>query len=128
MSEIVIPPEIVTGPIETKRPAIIGRVSANVHVAYDVDAPDEWVSSAVDAAIVYVIRQTNRQAVGLPDDALTTNGLIGFATRIFLDGFSANGAQVAIGDPSFEPIFQPEHLFKHWRHYFTQLYPRWGIA
>lgn len=121
---VAIPPSTVLGPIEAKLPDLVARVASNLHA----DAADEWVMSAVDAAVAYVIDYSNRNEIGLPDDALTMNGLVGFATRIYQDGFSPNGVNVAIGDPMFTPTFSPEHLFKHWRHYFLRLYPKWGIA
>lgn len=121
---VEIPPTTVLGPIESRLPDIVGRVAANVNG----DASDEWVVSAVDAAVGYVIDYTNRNTIGLPDDALTVNGLVGFATRIYLDAWNPNGSNVAIGDPTFEPIYQPEVLDKHWRHYWRRLYVGWGIA
>jgi len=120
----VIPPDSIIGPIEVRLQEIVNRVAENLHG----EVTDPWITSAVDAAIVFVLDQTNRNSVGLPSDPLTVNGLVGFATRIYLDAFSPNGSQVAIADPTFEPIFQPENLWKHWRHYFKRLYPRWGVA
>jgi hypothetical protein len=120
-----IPPDVlVIGPIAARVDEIAERVRENLHA----DPLDAWVETAVDAALVYVIDQTNRADVGLPDDELTVHGLVGFASRIYLDAFSPGGAQVAVGDTSFAPIFNPEHLFKHWRHYFLRLYPSWGIG
>lgn len=119
-----IPPVYTLGPIEARLPDIVARVAANLHA----DEADEWLASAVEAAAVWVIDVTNRSTIGLPDDAPTVNGLVGFATRIFGDPFSAGGAQVAIGDPTFEPIFNPERLDKHWRDYWRRLYRAWGIA
>ena len=115
---------MVVGPIAARIPEIAARVATNVHAA----TADAWIERAVDAAIAYVIEWTNRADVGLPDDALTVTGLVGFAERIYLDAFSPNGAQVAVADAGFAPVFQPEHLFKHWRHYFLRLYPSWGVA
>ena len=115
---------IVVGPIETRLSEIAARVAANIHSA----TPDVWVIRAVDAAVVYVIEWTNRTDVGLPDDALTISGLVGFAERIYLDAFSPNGAQVAVADAGFAPVFQPEHLYKHWSHYFDHLQVAWGVA
>jgi hypothetical protein len=120
-----IPPVTTTlGDIETRLPEIQARVAANLHVVAD----DPWVEQAVDAAVVYVIDYTARNDVGLPDDNLTAAGLVLFGTRIYLDAFSPGGAQVAVADPTFEPIFQPEHLFKHVRHYFMRLTSQWGVA
>jgi hypothetical protein len=118
----VIPPDSILGPIEERLPAIMLRVATILHTE------DPEIETAVLAAVIFVIDQTNRNTVGLPDDALTIEGLVGFSTRIYLDAYSPNGSQVAIADPTFEPIFQPENLWKHWRHYFRRLYPRWGIA
>lgn len=124
-----VPPVVDTlGAIEAKLPDIAARVAENLHITSESEDVDVWVASAVDAAVGYVIGATNRSSVGLPDDALTVNGLVGFSTRIYQDGFSPNGVQLAIVDPTFEPIFQPEHLYKHWRHYFARLQMRWGIA
>ena len=111
-----------SGPIEDKRDEIIARVATLLHVP----AEDVWCGAAVDAAIEYAIDATNRQEVGLPDTALTVNGIVIFATRLYTD--TPNGAQVAIGDPSFDPIFQPESLWKHVRHYFDHLDVAWGVA
>ena len=120
-----IPPAVIeVGPIATRIPEIAARVATNVHAA----TTDAWIENAVDAAVLYVISWTGRAAVGLPDDALTVAGLVGFAERIYLDAYSPNGAQVAVADASFAPMFQPEHLFKHWSHYFQRLEIAWGIA
>lgn len=124
MSDTQIPPATVLGDIEQQLPLVVQRVAANLHV----DESDQWVIGAVDAAVAYVIDYTNRNAIGLPGDALTMNGLVGFATRIYQDGFAPQQVNVAVGDPVFEPIFTPEHLFKHWRHYFLRLYVKWGVA
>jgi len=105
-------------------PELVERVRANLNAAAD----DEQVSEAVNAAVLYVIDYSGRNDIGLPDDALTQNGIVGYATRIYQDAFSPSGAQVAIGDPLFTPMFAPEHLFKHWRHYFLRLYVAWGVA
>ena len=121
---MVIPPVSIIGPIEAKRDDLVARLRANLNAAAD----DIWVAAAIDSAITYVIDQTNRNAIGLPDDLLTQNGIVGFATRIYQDSFMPNGTSVGIGDPVFTPDFAPEHLFKHWRHYFLRLYPKWGIA
>lgn len=112
------------GPISTLLSTVVGRVADNLHG----DPADTWIISAVDAAVEYVTVWTNRETLGLPDDPLTVNGLVGFATRIYLDAFTPGGAQVAVVDPSFVPIYQPEHLFKHWRHYFNRLDVAWGVA
>ena len=129
MSDVAIPPVTVLGPIEAKRDELIDRVRENLHViAGTVEDPELWVPSAVDSAIGYVIDYSNRNSVGLPDDALTCNGIVGFATRIYQDAFAPRGVQLAISDAIFEPVFTPEHLFKHWRHYFLRLYVRWGVA
>jgi len=124
MSEIP-PAVIVYGPIETRLTEIADRVATNVHSSTEEDV---WVENAVDAALVYVINDTGRADVGLPDDALTATGLIVFAERIYLDAFSPNGAQVAVADAGFAPIFQPEHLYKHVRHYFRRLQISWGVG
>jgi len=116
---------IVVGEIETRVPEIVDRVAVNVHSSTEEDA---WIENAVDAAVLYVIEWTGRGEVGLPDDALAVTGLVGFAERLYLDAFSPNGAQVAVADASFAPVFQPEHLFKHWRHYFLHLQVSWGIG
>jgi len=115
---------MVVGPIAARIPEIAARVATNVHAA----TVDDWIQRAVDAAIAYVIEWTNRADVGLPDDALTVTGLVGFSERIYLDSFSPNGAQVAVADADFSPIFQPEHLAKHWRHYWQHLDVAWGVA
>ena len=121
----IIPPEIATiGPIEAVLPDLVARVAANLHA----DASDEWVIGAVDAAVTYVIRQTNRAEIGLPDDFVTRSGIVGFATRIYLDAYHPNGATTAFADDTFVPLLNPSALWKHWRDYFTQLYRRWGIA
>lgn len=112
------------GPISTLLTTVTARVADNLHA----ELPDEWITSAVDAAVEYVTVWTNRETLGLPDDPLTVNGLVGFATRIYQDAFMPGGASVAIADPSFVPIFTPEHLFKHWRHYFNRLNVAWGVA
>ena len=124
MSDIEIPPATVLGPIEAVMPDLVERVRKNLHAAPD----DEQVAEAVSAAVLYVIDYSDRNELGLPDDALTQNGIVGYATRIYQDAFSPSGAQVAVGDPFFAPVFAPEHLFKHWRHYFLRLYVGWGIA
>jgi len=120
-----IPPAVVViGPIGTRIPEIVARVAANVHGS----TTDVFIDNAVDAALVYVINWTNRADVGLPDDALVVNGLVGFAERIYLDSFSPNGAQVAVADAGFAPLFQPEHLAKHWSHYWKHLQVAWGVS
>jgi hypothetical protein len=111
-----------TGPLSTRYDDIVARVASLIHVPAD----DVWVAAAVDSAIEFVISKTNRELVGLPDDPLTVNGIVLFSQRLYLD--TPNGAQVAIGDPSFDPIFQPESLWKHVRHYFDRLDVAWGIA
>ena len=121
---VAIPPTTVLGPIEAVLPTIVARVESNLHAT----TGDVWVTSAVDSAVEYVIDYTNRNDVGLPDDALTQNGIVGFATRIYQDAFMPLGQALAMGDPAFTPEFAPEHLFKHWRHYFLRLYPKWGVA
>lgn len=126
MSETAIPPvDPEVGDIGDRLEEIVARVMENLGAE---GQDDTWYLSAVNAALLYVIEHENRYTVGLPDDEITVNGLVGFATRIYLDAFSPGGAQVAIGDPSFTPIFQPEHLYKHWRHYFARLRGAWGIA
>ena len=107
-----------------KRGEIIERVRANLNA----DAADVWVEHAVDAATQYVTIQTERLELGLPGDSLTITGLVVFATRLYLDAFAANGAQVAYGDPGFEPVFQPEDLYTHVHHYFDHLQLTFGIA
>ena len=121
----VIPPAVIeVGPIGTRLPEIAARVATNVHAA----TADDWLQRAVDAAILYVINDTGRADVGLPDDALTVTGLVVFAERIYLDAFSPNGAQVAVADAGFAPIFQPEHLYKHVRHFFLRLKMEFGVG
>ena len=61
-----------------------------------------------------------------PTHRSTVNGVILFAQKLYTD--TPNGAQVAIGDPSFEPIFQPESLWKHVRHYFDHLDVAYGVC
>jgi hypothetical protein len=119
-----IPPDSILGPIEARIPDIVARVAQNLNAAPE----DEWVQTAVESAIIYVTDYTNRNALGLPNDSLTVSGLVVFGTRIHQDAFAPNGAQVAVGDSSFEPIFQPEHLYKHVRHYFNRLDVTWGVA
>jgi len=116
---------IVVGPIETRLSEIAARVATNVHSSIEEDV---WVENAVDAAVLYVINDTGRADLGLPDDALTVTGLTVFAERIYLDAFSPNGAQVAVADAGFAPIFQPEHLYKHVRHYFRHLTMEFGVG
>jgi len=111
------------GPIEDRHDEITARVANNLHTTADV-----WVTSAVDSAIEYVLIKTERVDVGLEDNELTVNGLVGFSERLYLDAFSPNGVNVSVADPAFEPIFQPEHLWKHWRHYFEVRKIAWGIA
>jgi hypothetical protein len=113
---------VVVGPVEAQRDAITARAAALLHVPAD----DEWLAAAVDAAIEFSVSKTNRDDVGLPADSLTVNGLVLFAQRLYLD--TPGGAQVAVGDPSFEPMFQPENLWKHVRHYFERLKGSWGIG
>jgi len=121
-----IPPAVIeVGPVATRLTEIAARVATNVHSSIEEDV---WVEEAVDAAVLYVINDTGRSDVGLPDDALTVTGLTVFAERIYLDAFSPNGAQVAVADASFAPIFQPEHLYKHVRHYFRRLQVSWGVG
>lgn len=121
-STVIPPPVLGYGPIEGSIPLILERVAKLLHDNVD----DEWLALALDAAIIYVITDTAREELGLPDDSLTITGLVQFTQRIYLD--TPNGAQVAIGDPTFEPIFQPEHLYKHVRHYFKRLKVRFGVA
>ena len=113
---------VVVGPIAAARDMIIDRVAELLHVAPD----DVWVAAAVDSAIIYARTYTNRDEVGLPDDPLTVNGVVVFAQRLYLD--TPSGVNVAVGDAGFEPIFQPEHLWKHVRHYFDPLDIAYGIA
>lgn len=112
------------GPIADVRDEIVARVAANTNA----DANDEWVGRAVDDAIGYVIDYTNRSAVGLPADATTVNGIVGYATRIYLDAWQPNGVGGALVDPTFEPIFRPSFVFREWRSKFLRLYVRWGVA
>lgn len=113
---------LIIGPIADKRDEIIARVASALHVP----AEDVWVAAAVDSAIEYAIDSTNRDLLGLPDTPLTVSGLVIFAQRLYLD--SPNGAQVAVGDAGFDPIFLPESLWKHVRHYFDHLDVAWGVA
>lgn len=104
-------------------PAIVAaKLAAKLHA----DPAD--VESAVAAAIVYVGTYTGYDAlaIGLPDDALTVEGLVLLGERIFLD--SSTGAQSAIGDGSFMPLFSPEDLAAHNHHYWDRLTVSWGIA
>jgi hypothetical protein len=112
------------GPISVRFDEIVARVAANLHV----DPDDVWVGSAVDAAIEYTLIKTERFDVGLDDSELNINGLVGFSTRLYMDSFSPTGANVAVGDPNFEPIFSPEKLDKHWREYFLNSKVLWGVA
>jgi len=110
------------GPLSVRYDDAIARVASSLNVAAD----DVWVINAVDSAIDFVITKTNRELVGLPDDPLTVSGVVVLAQRIYLD--TPNGANVAIGDASFDPIFQPENLWKHVRHYFDRLDISYGVA
>lgn len=121
---IVIPPIQTIGPIEARIPEIVACVAEKLNVV-DTTGPC-GVETSVEAAIIFAIDQTNRYDVGLPDDSLTIKGVELLAERIHLD--TPNGAQVAVADPTFEPVFQPENLWKHVRHYFRRLYPRFGIS
>ena len=112
------------GDIADRITEIVARVRANLHAADD----NEWVDHAVDAAIQYVIVWTDRTEYGLPADDLTATGIVGFAERIYLDQYAPSGAQSTIGDDTFDPIYNPEHLYRHWRHYFAHLTSGWGIA
>jgi hypothetical protein len=114
----------VVGPIAQRFDDIVERVAANLHV----DPTDVWVISAVNAAIEYTIMKTERFELGLDSTELNVNGLVGFATRLYMDAFSPTGANVAVGDPNFEPIFSPEKLDKHWREYFLNIKVLWGVA
>lgn len=111
-----------TGPLSSRYDDIVARVASLIHVPAD----DMWVAAAVDSAIEFVISKTNREEIGLPDDPLTVQGIVLLAQRLYLD--TPNGAQVAVGDPSFDAIFQPESLWKHVRHYFDRLDVSWGVA
>jgi hypothetical protein len=113
---------VVVGPIAGRQAEIVGRVAELLHVAPD----DVWVTAAVDSATEYAVVMTNLEDVGLPDEPLVVAGLIVFAQRMYTD--SPSGVNVAIGDPSFEPIFQPENLWKHVRHYFIHLRPKFAIG
>ena len=112
------------GPIEDRRDEIVDRVAANLHVS----AADVWVGSAVDAAIEYTLIKTERGDIGLEDTELNVNWLVGFSTRLYMDAFAPTGANVAVGDPNFEPIFSPEKLDKHWREYFLPTKVLWGVG
>jgi hypothetical protein len=81
------------------------------------------VAAAVASAVQYVGTYTALTARGLPvpDDALTESGLVGFATRMFLDQYAPMGSSSAFGDPSFPPVFTPEDVYAHWHHYFDHL-------
>lgn len=105
-----------SGPIDARVTDIVDRVAENVHG----DPTDEWIASSVDAAVDMVTIRTARDDIGLPDDEATVNGLVLLAIRIYTD--TPGGAQVAVADPTFEPIFQPENLWKHVRHYFNHLF------
>jgi len=121
----VIPPAVIeVGPIGTRLPEIAARVATNVHAA----TADDWLQRAVNAAVEYVINKEGRSTVGLPDDARTITGLVVFAERMYLNADSPNGAQVAVADAGFAPIFQPEHLYKGVRHYFSHLTMEFGVA
>ena len=124
MSDTQIPPVTVLGPIETKLSDLRERVAANLHI----DASDPSLISAVDAAIAYVIDYTNRNAIGLPDDAPTVEALVGFAAAWHQSQFSPTGVQVAVGDQVFEPIFPSRAWLSYWRDHFHRLDRAWGIA
>jgi len=111
-----------TGAVATRYDDILARTAALLHVPAD----DVWLAAAVDSAVEYTIMKTERHEIGLPDTPLIVNGLIIFAQRLYLD--SPNGVQVSAGDPQFEPIYQPEHLWRHVRHYFDHLDVAYGVA
>ena len=109
-------------PIADRRDEIIARVASQPARR----AGDVWVASAVDAAIEYTYTKT--ELAELEDTELNVNGLVGFSTRLYLDAFSPTGANVAVGDAGFTPIFLPEKLDKHWREYFLNQRVAWGVA
>jgi hypothetical protein len=113
---------VVVGPIAGERDDIIVRVAELLHVAPD----DEWVVVAVDQALDFEVMKTGRAEIGLPAEPLPIGGTIVFAQRLYLN--SPNGAQVAVGDAGFEPIFTPENLWKGVRHYFDPYDISWGVA
>lgn len=100
---------------------IAGRVAINVH--RPADDPD--VLTAVNAAIIYVQTYTGLAELDpagvVPDDPLTVIGLIGLGARMYLDQFAPNGATVAVGDSTFDPIYTPEDPYRHYHHFFDRL-------
>jgi len=112
------------GDIAARVDEIVDRVRQNLHAAAD----DVWVSSAVQAAIGYVIVHNGLIDTGLPADELTVNGLVVFSTRIYLDGTSPGGVSNAYTDPTFQPVYQPENLYAHVHHFFDHLAVSWGVA
>jgi hypothetical protein len=107
-------------------------VAADVATNLHRPADDPVVGRAVAAAIEYVATYTGLADLEppgpVPGDALTFNGMVGFATRLYLDQYAPNGAQSAVGDNTFEPIFTPEDIYRHWHHYFDRLTVSWGVA
>ena len=89
------------------------------------DVPPQ-VARSVDAAIEYA--QTVLGVTELQADAITNNGTIGFARSLYLDMRAARGQQVNVGDGVADNIFQPEDIWRHWRHYFEPQREAWGIA
>lgn len=109
--------------------AVSDVVAANV----GRDQGDAQVIEATAAAWQYACITEGRISLGdpLPEvdaDALITQGLIGFARAVYLDQLAARGAQVALGDNVIDTVFNPEDIYRHWRHYFAPMAQSWGIA
>jgi hypothetical protein len=109
-------------------PAVIAaRVGANGH--RPADDPD--VLESTNAAIIMVAVETGLADLDPPDvpgDPLTSRGLVGLATRLFVDQYAPNGSTVAVGDPSFDPSHRSNDPYDDWRVYFDRLAVSWGIA
>lgn len=115
---------------------IYARVADLVHAA----PTDVAVTDAVDGAARFVARTCGLVTVDgvtgestvdptlIPDEADYREGLVGFARAWYLDVFASRGAQVAIGDNVVDTVFTPEDVWRHWRHYFSDLTRSYGIA
>ena len=98
---------------------IAARVAVNVHRPSD----DVAVLDAVNAAIIMVATETGRAdaALDVPDDPLTSTGLVGLATALFVDELAVSSSTIAVADPSFDPVGRHRDPYLDRRTFFDRL-------
>ena len=101
--------------------AIAARVAINVHRPSD----DAAVLDAASAAIIMVATETGRAdhdpPLDVPDDPLTTTGLVGLATALYLDQFAPGSSTVAVADPGWTPVGRARDPYADRRAIFDRL-------